>query len=67
MSCEKFSEKNKFNISRDIYKKTLLEYFNNNNNNLEKIIDFPKYVPNNSIKQFLIRYELLKLICKGIF
>ena len=62
MSCEKFSDKNKFNISRDIYKNTLLEYFNNNNNNLEKIIDFPKYVPNNSIKQFLIRYELLKLI-----
>jgi hypothetical protein len=62
MSCEKFTEKNNFNIFRDNYQNKLLEYFDNNNNNLEKIIDFPKYAPNNSIKQFLIRYELLKLI-----
>ena len=58
MSCEKFS----LNDFYYDYKQKLLLMFNNNNNNMEKIIDFPKYAPNNSIKQFLIRYELIKLI-----
>ena len=40
----------------------LIENINKNKNDLEKIIDFPKYVPNNSLKLFLIRYELIKLI-----
>jgi hypothetical protein len=63
MSCEKFSKNDSsYDITRDKYQHSLLELFSNNNNNLEKCIDFPKYAPNNSIKQFLIRYELIKLI-----
>ncbi len=63
MSCEKNSMNNKsYNDHLNNYKNQLLEYYKINNNDLEKCIDFPKYAPNNSIKQFLIRYELLKLI-----
>jgi hypothetical protein len=58
MSCEKFS----LNDFYSDYKNKLLSMFDNNKNNMEKIIDFPKYAPNNSVKQFLIRYELVKLI-----
>lgn len=63
MSCEKYSKNDcSYDISRNKYQDDLLELFNKNNNNLEKSIDFPKYSPNNSIKQFLVRYELIKLI-----
>ena len=63
MSCEKFNnENNNYVNSREKYYNDLVVLFNNNTNNLEKIIDFPKYAPNSSIKQFLIRYELIKII-----
>ena len=55
MLCEKFSKNDSsYDITRDKYQHSLLELFNNNNNNLEKCIDFPKYAPNNSITPFLI-------------
>lgn len=63
MSCEKYSnEYNLFIDKRKKYNDKLLSVYNENNNLLEKIIDFPKYVPNDSLKKFLIRYELVKLI-----
>lgn len=65
MSCEKYSDSKKndlYNIHKNKYQNELIEYFKKNDNILEKCIDFPKYAPNNAIKQFLIRYELIKLI-----
>ena len=63
MSCEKFSEKNnEYEVIQNKYRNNLIEKFKSNQNDIEKCIDFPKYAPNNSIKQFLIRYELVKLI-----
>lgn len=63
MSCEKFGlNDDKIKEKRNNYIHNLVNYHNNNNNDDEKIIDFPKYAPNNAIKQFIIRYELIKLI-----
>lgn len=64
MSCEKFSivVDNEYNKRKKKYHDELLEKFNHNGNDLEKMIDFPKYSPTESIRQFLIRYELVKII-----
>lgn len=64
MSTEKYSltNNNLYFNKRNKYNEDLLNLYNENNNNNEKLIDFPKYAPNNAIKQFLIRYELIKLI-----
>jgi hypothetical protein len=64
MSCEKYriNENNNYDKKRQTYLNQLINIFKENNDDTEKIYDFPKYSPNNSIKQFLIRYELIKLI-----
>ena len=63
MSCEKYNkENNSFSNKTKEYYNNVTKIYDDNKNSLEKLIDFPKYVPNNSIKQFLVRYELVKLI-----
>lgn len=63
MSCEKHNkENNSFSNKTKEYYNNVTKIYDDNKNSLEKLIDFPKYVPNNSIKQFVIRYELIKLI-----
>jgi len=64
MSCEKNSlnTNDNFMKKRQNYVNNLILHYDKNTNSDEKIIDFPKYAPNNSVKQFLIRYELIKLI-----
>ena len=44
------------------YYQQLQAYFNESDRTvLDKLIDFPKYVPNNAIARFLARYEIFKL------
>lgn len=64
MSTEKYfqSSSNLYFDKRKNYLNNLLNLYNKNDNNIEKLSDFPKYAPNSAIKQFLIRYELIKLI-----
>jgi hypothetical protein len=63
MSCEKYSlNDDKIKDKRNNYINNLLFHYNNNKNDNEKIIDFPKYATKSAITQFLIRYELIKLI-----
>jgi hypothetical protein len=64
MSCEKYALNitNDFTIKRDKYIKSLISLFDKNESSFEKITDFPKYAPTEALRQFLIRYELIKLI-----
>ena len=63
MSCEKNGKNSiTYDNHMNVYKDKLLKKFEENSNPIERLIDFPKYVPNNALKQFLVRYELIKLI-----
>jgi hypothetical protein len=44
------------------YYEQLEQYFNESNKSvIERLIDFPKYVPNNAVARFIARYEVFKL------
>lgn len=64
MSCEKYALqiKNKFTEKRDLYYDNLITLYDKNKSSLEKMIDFPKYAPTEALRQFISRYELIKLI-----
>jgi hypothetical protein len=64
MSCEKYAAnvKNEFTEKRNAYINNLLSIYDANTSSFEKIIDFPKYATTESLRQFLTRYELVKLI-----
>jgi hypothetical protein len=64
MSCEKnkLVVNNQYSIKKELYNTSLVKKFEDNHDTLEKMIDFPKYVPNCALKQFLVRYELIKMI-----
>uniref|UniRef100_A0A6C0IGM8 Methyltransferase n=1 Tax=viral metagenome TaxID=1070528 RepID=A0A6C0IGM8_9ZZZZ len=64
MSCEKYAlpATNAFTKKRDDYYSKLQHIYDTNTESIEKMIDFPKYAPTESLRQFLVRYELMKLI-----
>ncbi len=49
-------------VERLSYYQQLEQYFNESPKTvLDKLIDFPKYVPNNTVARFIARYEVFKL------
>lgn len=64
MSCEKYAlqAKNSFTKKRDDYYSKLTQIYDRNPESIEKMIDFQKYAPTEALRQFLVRYELMKLI-----
>lgn len=62
MSCEKSGLTIIKNDKLNIYYQNLIKVYDENTNSIEKIIDFPKYIPTPSLVDFLSRYELVKLI-----
>ena len=64
MSCEKYALQttNAFTKKRDEYYSQLKHVYDTNTESIEKMIDFPKYAPTEALRQFLVRYELMKLI-----
>lgn len=49
-------------VERLSYYQQLEQYFNESPKTvLDKLIDFPKYVPNNAVARFIARYEVFKL------
>ena len=62
MACEKKGLASTNNSALNTYYGSLINLYDQNPDSLEKIIDFPKYAPNNCMVDFLARYELVKLI-----